>query len=303
MQPNIQLLILAATIVNSATNEPCVGSGGLAGVCVLASECTRGGGITVNSCPRAAPNVRCCTKRACGTSGSAGLRVQQQNILADEILDQNQQQLIYSEEPFGAEDPFEEILDNQEQPLSFDEDKPLSSAEGISTLQTGNCRWTSDCASKSFGTVCPGPNQFMCCTSNAPGFGGYPTTITHFTGCSQVVVDIAGRIIKHFPGRIRELYCYRNCKCDPNSDHDHCCGKATDLMCSDSGGHATMSGQQIAEWIMNNRVVLRLKYVIWGQRIWDVREDTVKPWKFWKTMEDRGSITQNHWDHVHVSYR
>jgi hypothetical protein len=56
-----------------------------------------------------------------------------------------------------------------------------------------------------------------------------------------------------------------------------------------------MSGQEIAEWVMNNRETLKLKYVIWGQKIWDVRSDKVKPWNSWKLMEDRHSITQNHW--------
>ena len=58
---------------------------------------------------------------------------------------------------------------------------------------------------------------------------------------------------------------------------------------------ATQSGREIAEWIMRNHAQLNLKYVIWGQKIWDVREDTVKPWNSWKPMGDRGSITDNHW--------
>lgn len=55
-----------------------------------------------------------------------------------------------------------------------------------------------------------------------------------------------------------------------------------------------MSGREIAEWVMNNRASLNLKYVIWGQRIWNP-SDGVKPWTSWRTMEDRGDITQNHW--------
>jgi len=65
---------------------------------------------------------------------------------------------------------------------------------------------------------------------------------------------------------------------------------------------ATMSGEEIATWVMDNRASLSLKYVIWGQRIWNPSLDSVQPWSSWRTMEDRGDITQNHWDHVHVSY-
>ncbi len=57
----------------------------------------------------------------------------------------------------------------------------------------------------------------------------------------------------------------------------------------------TTSGRQIAEWVMNNRGTLGLKYVIWGQKIWNPSVDGVKAWTSWRNMEDRGDITANHW--------
>jgi hypothetical protein len=57
----------------------------------------------------------------------------------------------------------------------------------------------------------------------------------------------------------------------------------------------TTSGKEIAEWVMNNRGTLNLKYVIWGQRIWNPSVDGVKAWTSWRSMEDRGDITANHW--------
>jgi hypothetical protein len=56
-----------------------------------------------------------------------------------------------------------------------------------------------------------------------------------------------------------------------------------------------MSGRELAEWVMNNRGALNLKYVIWGQRIWSPSVDGVKAWTSWRPMEDRGDVTQNHW--------
>jgi len=56
----------------------------------------------------------------------------------------------------------------------------------------------------------------------------------------------------------------------------------------------TMSGREIAEWVMKNHETLNVKYVIWGQRIWESTEKE-KGWTSWKPMEDRKSITQNHW--------
>ena len=46
---------------------------------------------------------------------------------------------------------------------------------------------------------------------------------------------------------------------------------------------------------MNHRIELGLKYVIWGQRIWDIGHDEVKPWAKWKYQGDRGGITANLW--------
>ena len=37
-----------------------------------------------------------------------------------------------------------------------------------------------------------------------------------------------------------------------------------------------------------------MKYVIWRQRYWE-------PGGSWEPMEDRGSPTANHMDHVHVT--
>jgi len=63
-----------------------------------------------------------------------------------------------------------------------------------------------------------------------------------------------------------------------------------------------MSGREIAEWVMNRASAQNVRYIIWGQKIWNPSQDGVRSWTSWRTMEDRNSITQNHWDHVHVSY-
>jgi hypothetical protein len=140
----------------------------------------------------------------------------------------------------------------------------------------------------------------QCCSTTANGWGGYrKPRIPSVGACKATAVSGAKKAVEAWPGRIREIGCKRDCTCPGNSDH--CCGKAIDLMISDAGGKATMSGKSIAEWVMNNRGTLNLKYVIWGQKIWHPR-DGVKSWAKWSKMEDRDSITQNHWDHVHVSF-
>lgn len=133
-----------------------------------------------------------------------------------------------------------------------------------------------------------------CCSSTATGFGGYSTPTYPAVGsCKQVSVTGAQKVVAAFPGRVRQIYCIRDCAAGATSDH--CVGKAIDFMCSDAGGVPTMSGREIAEWVMNNRSTLNLKYVIWGQKIWNPSVDSVKSWTSWRTMEDRGDFTQNHW--------
>lgn len=76
----------------------------------------------------------------------------------------------------------------------------------------------------------------------------------------------------------------------------HPSGWALDFMTNDiPDGRAT--GQRLANYLTANAKSVGLKYVIWEQRVWSLaRED-----EGWRPMEDRGSATQNHMDHVHLS--
>ena len=161
----------------------------------------------------------------------------------------------------------------------------------------GNCRWASDCNGSSISNHCPGPTDFRCCQSSDPGCGGYsqPPRFSQ-GGCQQVAIKGAEAIIAHFPGSIREV----GCKRDPGSHpSDHDTGHATDMMCSDRLNQPTMCGRAIAEWVMNNHGALDLRYVIWGQRIWNPSRDSVKEWTSWRDMDDRRSVQQNHWVRSH----
>jgi hypothetical protein len=70
---------------------------------------------------------------------------------------------------------------------------------------------------------------------------------------------------------------------------DHGTGKAVDVMVSGSTGDA------VAQWAINHMGQLNITYVIWKQRIW------LSGASSWRSMEDRGSVTANHYDHVHIS--
>jgi hypothetical protein len=86
----------------------------------------------------------------------------------------------------------------------------------------------------------------------------------------------------------------------PGDPQDHGSGRACDFMESTGGkmpsASAKAHGDRVAQFVIDNASRLGIKYVIWRQRIYDMRGSGG-----WRAMEDRGSVTQNHYDHVHVS--
>ena len=97
-------------------------------------------------------------------------------------------------------------------------------------------------------------------------------------------------------GPFSAIGCYR-----PGSDGEHPLGRACDFMLSTGGVMPAASwiqkGYDIAAWAQANASRLGIMYIIYRQRIWDVRMAS----SGWVPMENRGSITANHYDHVHIS--
>ncbi|SFL57765.1 LysM peptidoglycan-binding domain-containing protein [Geodermatophilus ruber] len=73
----------------------------------------------------------------------------------------------------------------------------------------------------------------------------------------------------------------------------HPSGRALDYMVMSNAA----LGQAIAQYHVANWDALGVEYVIWQQKI------LTSPGGAWKAMENRGSATANHMDHVHVNYR
>lgn len=47
---------------------------------------------------------------------------------------------------------------------------------------------------------------------------------------------------------------------------------------------------------MKNHEDLNVMYIIWGQKIWNPSNgEEPTGWENWRDMEDRGSVTDNHW--------
>ncbi len=75
------------------------------------------------------------------------------------------------------------------------------------------------------------------------------------------------------------------------SDGEHSQGIAIDIMVSGD------RGWEVAEFVRNYYAELGVSYLIYSQRIWSVERSG----EGWRAMEDRGSVTANHYDHVHVT--
>ena len=83
----------------------------------------------------------------------------------------------------------------------------------------------------------------------------------------------------------------------PGDSGDHGKGLAIDFMVPVSSA----LGDQIAEYAVQNMASRGINYIIWKQRFYAPYESKYGPAYTWNPMPDRGSVTENHYDHVHVS--
>ena len=83
----------------------------------------------------------------------------------------------------------------------------------------------------------------------------------------------------------------------PGDSGDHGKGLAIDFMVPVSSA----LGDQIADYAIQNMASRGISYIIWKQRFYASYDSKYGPAYTWNPMPDRGSVTENHYDHVHVS--
>ena len=83
----------------------------------------------------------------------------------------------------------------------------------------------------------------------------------------------------------------------PGDSGDHGKGLAIDFMVPES----SELGDKIAEYAIQNMASRGISYIIWKQRFYAPFDSKYGPANTWNQMPDRGSVTENHYDHVHVS--
>ncbi|MFI3083385.1 LysM peptidoglycan-binding domain-containing protein [Streptococcus sp. 2022WUSS135] len=79
---------------------------------------------------------------------------------------------------------------------------------------------------------------------------------------------------------------------------DHGKGLAIDFMVPESSA----LGDQVAAYAVANLASKNTNYIIWKQRFYAPYDSIYGPAYTWNLVPDRGSVTENHYDHVHVSF-
>ncbi|MEV6153120.1 hypothetical protein AB0L53_22505 [Nonomuraea sp. NPDC052129] len=114
------------------------------------------------------------------------------------------------------------------------------------------------------------------------------------SGLTPRLIAVRAEIMRNFPMPYG-VGCLR-----PGDPGEHGKGRACDFMMSSGGRAATGAdadrGDALAEWLIKNGPRIGVMYIIWKQRYYDIRSGGG-----WDPMSDRGGVTANHYDHVHVS--
>ena len=86
---------------------------------------------------------------------------------------------------------------------------------------------------------------------------------------------------------------------DDGTGHGHNSGMAVDFMVPVNSAQ----GDQLAEYLTKHMDELGVYYVIWKQRFYMPQQNIYGPANTWNIMPNRGGVTANHYDHVHVSFK
>nr|ABK56886.1 Sip [Streptococcus agalactiae] len=79
---------------------------------------------------------------------------------------------------------------------------------------------------------------------------------------------------------------------------DHGKGLAVDFIV----GKNQALGNEVAQYSTQNMAANNISYVIWQQKFYSNTNSIYGPANTWNAMPDRGGVTANHYDHVHVSF-
>jgi hypothetical protein len=150
----------------------------------------------------------------------------------------------------------------------------------VQIVLDGQSRWvTADYLSKSK----PKPEPAESAEPAGPGLGGECSNGSVIDAGRASLYEIHDVVCANWP----EITSYGTWR----GDGEHGQGRAIDIMVSGA------TGWDIANFLRANYAALGIEYIIYSQQIWSVERGG----EGWRGMSDRGSVTANHYDHVHVT--
>ncbi|MDO4784850.1 MAG: SH3 domain-containing protein [Propionibacteriaceae bacterium] len=102
------------------------------------------------------------------------------------------------------------------------------------------------------------------------------------------------RIVRTVHSEFPQIKVMYGVRFDPIPDHPS--GKAVDIMIPNYKNNKEL-GWRIAEYMKANAKRLKIRYIIFDQKLWNIERDSAG----WRRMSDRGGDTANHKDHVHIT--
>ena len=129
----------------------------------------------------------------------------------------------------------------------------------------------------------PKPEKVQAKAAAGPSLGGACANGSSIDAGRASLYEIHDAVCANWP----EITSYGTWR----SDGEHGQGRAIDIMVSGDTGWA------VAEFLRANYAALGIEYIIYSQQMWSVERSG----EGWRGMSDRGSVTANHYDHVHVT--
>ncbi len=165
-----------------------------------------------------------------------------------------------------------------------------TSADARGTSATEETTATSDTATSTYQAEQSQTPSRTYSAPAAPDYAGLAVTKSENAGLQPQTAAFKEEIANLFG--ITSFSGYR-----PGDSGDHGKGLAIDFMVPVSSA----LGDQIAEYAVQNMASRGINYIIWKQRFYAPYDSKYGPAYTWNPMPDRGSVTENHYDHVHVS--
>ena len=167
---------------------------------------------------------------------------------------------------------------------------PADTRETSATEETAATTATSDTATSTYQAEQSQTPSRTYSAPAAPDYAGLAVAKSENAGLQPQTAAFKEEIANLFG--ITSFSGYR-----PGDSGDHGKGLAIDFMVPVSSA----LGDQIAEYAVKNMASRGINYIIWKQRFYAPYDSKYGPAYTWNPMPDRGSVTENHYDHVHVS--